>query len=139
VGVEGVDFPLIIWETAADNLIVSQPMPSDKVGGINIYVGHILSTGEILVGELSLDSINAHISSTFPKDLMVIIANDDGNMVVSTDKPLAGHNDNLQNLGIFKSSQIPFLKGFFESRGRLYFGEATKFPKINWLMVVYQP
>ncbi len=139
VGIQGVDFPLMIWESATDNLMVSRPMFSDKTEGVVIYVGHILSSGEILAGELSLGSLKGHISSAFPDDLMVIIADDDGNMVLSTDRQLAGQSDNLQNLGIFESNQIPFFKGFFENRGQLYFGETTKFPRVNWLMVIYQP
>ncbi len=139
VGVEGVDFPLIIWENATDNLMVSRPMLSDKTGAVVIYVGHILSSGEILAGELSLGALENHIRSTFPNGLLAIIADDDGNMVLSTDQQLAGQSDNLQNLGIFENSKIPFFDGFFENRGQLYFGETTKFPRINWLMVVYQP
>jgi len=138
-GIEGVDFPLIIWEFATDSLMVSRPMSSDKTGGIVVYIGHILATGEILVGELSLGSLSNHIDSTFPNDLMVIIADEHGNMVVSTDEQLAGQSDNLQNLGIFETKQIPFFKGFFENSGQLYFGETTKFPRLNWLMVVFQP
>ncbi|MCF6354211.1 MAG: diguanylate cyclase [Candidatus Polarisedimenticolaceae bacterium] len=139
VGVEGVDFPLMIWEGATDNLMLSRPMLSEKTGDVVIYVGHILPSGEILAGELSLGSLENHIHNTFPNGLLTIIADDDGNMVLSTDQQLAGQSDNLQNLGIFESNKIPFFDGFFENRGQLYFGEATKFPRINWLMVVYQP
>ncbi len=138
-GVEGVDFPLIIWESAADSLIVSRPMLSDPTGDIVVYVGHILASGEILAGELNLNTLDHHIHNTFPPGLMALIADDDGNMVVSTDRQLAGQSDNLQNLGIFESNQIPFFEGFFENHGRLYFGETSKLPRVNWLMVVYQP
>jgi len=137
-GVEGVDFPLMIWEIATDNLIVSRPMPADKTGGIVIYVGHILPNGEIIAGELSLSALKHHISSTFPKELMAIIADEDGNMVVSSDNQRVSQSDNLQNLGIFENNQIPFFKGFFENNSQLYFGEITKFPKIRWIMVNYQ-
>ncbi len=139
VGIEGVDFPLMIWEGATDNLMVSRPMLSDKTEDVVIYVGHILPSGEILAGELSLGSLENHIHNTFPNGFLTIIADDDGNMVLSTNQQLAGQSDNLQNLGIFESNKIPFVEGFFENRGQLYFGETTKFPRINWLMVVYQP
>lgn len=121
--------------------IISSPIPSPATQNLVVYVGIRLNNGNILIGELSLNTLQEHLTDLLPKSEGSLILSDSyGGLVSHPNFQRVVTQDNIGNLSIFHSFDKGALRTtIYQDEGHLYLGTISKVPQTDWTLIIYKP
>lgn len=124
-------------ERELDNLSFSRPFISLRTGNPTIYIIRHLSTGETVVGELSLVALQQEIGSTTvePGRDFVFILDQSGMLLAHPSSDLVRQQTNQGNLEIFHRGMGGNATLIYDYSGTMVLGSTARVDWTGWVVV----
>lgn len=121
--------------------IISNPIPSPATQNLVVYIGIRLNNGNILIGELSLETLQEHLTNLLPIDEGSLILSDSyGSLISHPDFQRVITQDNIGNLSIFheftKGNQLTTV---YKDDSQYFLGTISKVPQTEWILLIFKP
>ncbi|CCH47666.1 response regulator [Pseudodesulfovibrio piezophilus] len=121
--------------------IISEPTPSPATQNLVVYVGIQLQNGNILIGELSLSSLQKHLENLLPEgEGSLILCDHYGNLISHPDFKRVIIQDNIGNLSILKDFESgSHLTSIYQDDDTYYLGTVSQINQTSWLLLISKP
>jgi PAS domain S-box len=121
--------------------IISTPITSPATHNLVVYLGMRMSNGNILVGELSMLSLQKHLNNLLRSDKETLVLCDSyGNIISHPDYHRVAIQDNIGHLDILSSVQDASSKTtVYKEDGRYFIGTAFNIKQLNWIILISKP
>tara|TARA_Y100001954_G_scaffold127604_1_gene136779 strand:- start:24436 stop:26982 length:2547 start_codon:yes stop_codon:yes gene_type:complete len=121
--------------------LLSQPINSPLTHKVVVYIGMRMTNGNILIGELSIKSLNEHFTDMLPSgEGKLVLCDYYGNLISHPDYSKVVTQENIGHLSIIRDFRE---KGnhtaLYESEGTYYYGTLASIQPNNWLLLRSQP
>ncbi|QGY41310.1 response regulator [Pseudodesulfovibrio cashew] len=121
--------------------ILSAPIPSAISHNLVIYIGVRLSNNDILLGELSLTSLQNHVQELLPQEQGNLVLMDSyGNLISHSDFQRVERQENIGNLSIIRNHKSKTtLTAVYKDDGVYRIGTVANIPRTNWQILISKP
>lgn len=132
---------LFIDKTTSTPSIISKPMPSPATHMVVVYIGVRLQNGNILVGELSLKTLQEYLTNIVPANEGVSVLCDSyGNLIAHPDFERVLTQDNIGSLSILREfKNKSHYTTIYKDENSYYFGTVSKIPETDWVLLITKP
>ncbi len=132
---------LFIDKVTKTPMILSDPIPSPATQNLVVYVGVRLQAGNILIGELSLKTLQKHLENLLPNNEGILILCDAyGNLISHPDFQRVLTQDNIGNLSIVRDTNLKTHQtDIYKELGTYYLGTISKIPQTDWILLISKP
>lgn len=138
---ELISMEVFIDKVSMKPTIVSDPIPSPATQNLVVYIGIRLQNGNILIGELSLSSLQSHLENLLPKGEGILILSDSyGNLISHPNFTRVLTQDNIGDLDILREFESgTHHTALYEDEDVYFLGTISKISQTNWLLLISKP
>lgn len=121
--------------------VISDPTPSPATQNLVVYLGIRMQNGNIIIGELNLNSLQAHLSNLLPpKEGELILCDAYGNLISHPDFNRVLTQDNVGHLSIIREfDRAKLLTTIYEEKDTYYLGTIATVAETDWLVLISKP
>lgn len=125
-------------EVTRQAAVISEPTISPETHNLVVFVGMRLENGTILLGELSLESMQRNLDDLLPEDQgTLILTNSYGNLISHPDFHRVLTQDNIGNLSILREYEKGEPETALYKDGEHYWlGTISDISPINWRIII---
>lgn len=136
-----VSMELFIDKVTTTPTIISDPMPSPATQHLVVYTGVRLENNNVLIGELSLRSLQQQMEDLLPKQEGTLILSDAfGNLISHPDFQRVLTQDNIGQLSILREfDHTSSYTAIYNEDGTYYLGTISKIFQTDWFLLISKP
>lgn len=117
---------------------ISQPFTSLRTGNPTIFMGRVLRSGEVMAGELNLNTLQETIDAAIgpgSRDTLFVV-DSSGLLLAHPDKNMVAQQTNLHHLRIVQDALNGTKKSLYSTSKGLAIGATAPIKGVNWHVVV---
>lgn len=133
---------LFIDKVTTTPVVLSRPLPSPASQNLVVYIGVRLPTGNILIGELSLKTLQGHLKNLLPHEEGILILTDRyGNLIAHPDFQRVLTQDNIGSLSIIREFDTKDIQNttIYEENRTYFLGTISEISGTQWLLLISKP
>jgi len=136
-----ISMQLFIDKATSTPSIVSKPMPSPATHTFVVYIKVRLNNGNVLVGELSLKTLQEFLTNILPaNEGLPILCDSYGNLIAHPDFQRVLTQDNIGNLSILREfTSGSHYTSIYDENDQYFFGTASRVPQTDWILLITKP
>jgi len=136
-----ISMELFIDKVTTSPTIISEPTPSPATQNLVIYIGVRLQNGNILIGELSLHTLQENLETLLPSDEgLLILCDAYGNLISHPNFNKVLTRDNLGHLDIIHNfNEGTYHTAIYSEDNTYFIGTISQIKQTEWLLLISKP